>query len=168
MITTHNQLKWDIRFLLMAAHVASWSKDPSTTTGAIITKKKQLISAGYNGLPQGVEDTYERLNNRELKYSMINHCERNAIVLAQRDITGCTLYTWPFMSCSVCSGVVVQSGISRVVAPLNNNPRWVDSFKLSTEIFTEAGVEIVLVDPSKIPMLILNPPVEPEPVLLPT
>ena len=154
----------DIRFLLMSAHIASWSLDPSTQTGAVITdSKKRIISCGYNGLPKGVEDTYERLNNREIKYSMVCHCERNAIVFAQRDLDGCTLYTWPFMSCSVCSGVVVQSGIKRVVAPLNNNERWKDSFTLSTQIFNEAGVEIVLIDPSNIPSLTLNssePPTE--------
>lgn len=152
-----NQLKWDIRFLLMSAHVASWSLDPSTQTGAVITDGKRLVSIGYNGLPQGVEDTHERLHNRDIKYQMIVHCERNAIIFAQRSLVGCTLYTWPFMSCAVCAGMVVQAGIKRVVAPVNYNERWKDSFVLSTQIFNEAGVEIVLIEPADIPQLILNP-----------
>lgn len=152
-------MKWDTRFLLMAAHVASWSKDPSTQTGAIIVDSNRRVqSIGYNGLPKGVEDTHERLHNRELKYLLISHCERNAIIFAQKDLTGSTLYTWPFLSCSVCAGVVIQAGITRVVAPVNDNPRWVDSFKLSRQMFLESGVDVVLIEPTDItPITIINP-----------
>ncbi len=136
---------WDMRFLRLAEHIASWSKDPSTQTGAvIIDDKRRIVSLGYNGLPQGVADTPERLNVREVKYKVIVHCERNALIFAQRDLHGCTLYTWPFMSCSVCAAMVIQAGIIRVVAPFSDNPRWADDFKLSTELFTEAGVKIDL------------------------
>ena len=152
-----NKLKWDTRFLLLAANVASWSKDPSTQTGAIIVDdNRRVISCGYNGLPKGVEDSHERLHNRDLKYQLISHCERNAIIFAQRDLAGCTLYTWPFLSCSVCAAMVIQAGITRVVAPVNDNPRWVDSFKLSTEMFNESGVTIDLIDPTDIPSLTLG------------
>ena len=150
-------LKWDVRMLQLAAHVASWSLDPSTQTGAVITdRNRRVISVGYNGLPKGVEDSHERLHNRDIKYQLIVHCERNAIIFAQRDLVGCTLYTWPFLSCSVCAAMVIQAGISRVVAPVNDNPRWIDSFKLSTEMFNEAGVEIDLIDPANIPSLTLQ------------
>lgn len=137
--------KWDRRFIELAKHIASWSKDPSTQTGAVIVdQKKRIVSVGYNGLSIGVQDTPERLNNREIKYKIIVHCERNAIIFANRDLEGCTLYTWPFMSCSTCAAMVIQSGIKRVVAPYNNNERWVEEFKLATEIFREAGVDIKL------------------------
>lgn len=137
--------KWDRRFIELAKHIASWSKDPSTQTGAVIVdQKKRIVSVGYNGLSVGVQDTPERLNNREIKYKIIVHCERNAIIFANRDLEGCTLYTWPFMSCSTCAAMVIQSGIKRVVAPYNNNERWVEEFQLATEIFREAGVDIKL------------------------
>lgn len=137
--------KWDIRYLDLAKHIASWSKDPSTQTGAVITdSENRLVSIGYNGLPKGVEDTEERLHNREVKYQLIVHCERNAIIFAQRNLQGCTLYTWPFMSCSVCAAMVIQSGITRCVAPYSDNPRWVDSFRLTEQMFKEAGIQLDL------------------------
>ncbi len=139
--------KWDKRFLEMAKLVASWSKDPSTQTGAVIVDSdRRIVSVGYNGFAQGVDDTPERYNNRELKYKMIVHCERNAVIFAQRNITGCSLYTWPFMSCSPCAAMMIQAGIKRVVAPKSDNPRWVEEFKLATQQFEESGVEIVLYD----------------------
>jgi dCMP deaminase len=137
--------KWDRRFIDLARHISSWSKDPSTQTGAVIVdSQRRVVSVGYNGLPMGVQDLEERLNVREVKYKMIVHCERNALLFANRSLDNCVLYTWPFMSCSVCAGMVIQSGISRCVAPLNNNPRWVKDFELSAEMFEESGVVVDL------------------------
>lgn len=139
--------KWDLRFLEMAKLVSAWSKDPSTQTGAVIVDEdRRVVSVGYNGFARGVEDTPERWNNRDIKYQMVVHCERNAMLFARQDMRGCTLYTWPFMSCSVCAGMVVQAGITRVVAPFSDNPRWVDSFKLSHAQFAEARPRPVTVD----------------------
>jgi dCMP deaminase len=137
---------WDERFLKMAELVASWSKDPSTQTGAVIVDKdNRVVSVGYNGFPKGVEDTEERLNNRELKYKMIVHCERNAMLFAQRNLEGCKLYTWPFMSCAPCAAQVINAGIKEVIAPKSDNPRWKADFDLSTQLFEEAGVKVTLV-----------------------
>lgn len=142
------QRKWDLRYLGDAKRYAEKnSKDPSTKTGAVIvTAKGNPVSWGYNGLPRGVRDTEERLNNRDLKYKMIVHCERNAMIFAQRDLSGCTLYTWPFMSCAPCAGMMIQAGITRCVAPLNDNPRWQADFSLTQEMFNEAGVKLDLID----------------------
>jgi len=95
-------------------------------------------------LPQGVDDTDNRLHTREIKYEMIVHGEINAILFAKQDLLGSTLYTWPFMPCSRCAGIVIQSGIKTVVAPLNDSPRWKDSFQLSQTMFAEAGVQLLL------------------------
>jgi hypothetical protein len=35
---TESDIKWDKRFLLLARHVAGWSKDPSTQCGAVIVQ----------------------------------------------------------------------------------------------------------------------------------
>src|SRR5271157_2076986 len=139
---------WDSFFLGLAQYVSTASKDPSTKTGAVIVDpKKRVVSVGYNGFARGVNDTPERLNDRETKYKMIVHCERNAVLFASRDLTGSTLYTWPFMSCAPCAAIVIQAGIARCVAPLSNNPRWAADFELSKEMFKEAGVALTLTEP---------------------
>lgn len=139
--------KWNQRFLDLAENVAGWSKDPSTKVGAVIVNPdRQIMSCGYNGLPQGVEDTKERLENRELKYSLVVHAERNAIIFARQNLKDCYLYTYPFMPCSVCAGMIIQSGIKHVVSYKNYNPRWADSFDLSIKMFSEAKVELILLE----------------------
>lgn len=136
-----NNVKWDRRFIELAKFIASWSKDPSTQTGAVIVDdQRRVVSVGYNGLPMGVRDLPERLEVREVKYKIIVHCERNALLFARGPVNGFTLYTWPFMSCSTCAAMVIQSGIKRCVAPYSDNPRWVEDFKLACQLFREAGV----------------------------
>jgi dCMP deaminase len=135
---------WTKKYLGLAEHVSSWSKDPSTKVGAVIVAPdNSVVSVGYNGFPRGVEDSNERLNNREIKYKMVVHAEVNAILFARRDISGCTLYTFPLMPCSTCAGLVIQSGIKTVVAPYFDNERWVDSLKLTRAMFDEAGVNLI-------------------------
>lgn len=133
--------KWDKRFLSLAQNVSTWSKDPSTKVGAVIVDdKRRIVSVGYNGFAAKVDDIEERYNDRSIKYEMIIHGEINAILFANRDLSGCTLYTYPFMPCSRCAAIVIQSGINRVVAPYSDDARWKTSFELSQKMFQEANV----------------------------
>lgn len=135
---------WDRRFLDMAALVSTWSKDPSTKVGAVITRGKFVVSLGFNGHPAGIEDSAARLHDREMKYRTIIHAELNAILSSHQSLEGCTLYVVPFMPCSACGAVIVQSGIKRVVTFENNNERWAESFEITRTIFAEAGIDLVI------------------------
>jgi dCMP deaminase len=136
---------WDDRYIELAEFISKWSKDPSTKVGAVITDdKNRVVSLGFNGFPRGIDDTIERLGDREIKYSLVVHGERNAILFANRDLTGCRLYTVPFMPCSVCAGMVIQAGIKEVIAPFSDNERWSKEFKIATSMFEEAGVNLYL------------------------
>jgi len=135
---------WDNKFIGLAEHISSWSKDPSTKVGAVITDTdNRIVSVGYNGFPRGIADD-ARLDDRSTKYELIVHGEINAILFAGRSLKGCTLYTWPFQPCTRCAAIVIQSGITRVVAPKNTSERWKDSFEMSTNMFAEAGVELTI------------------------
>jgi dCMP deaminase len=137
--------KWDRRYLELAKFVSQWSKDPSTQTGAVIVSPDNfVVGMGYNGFPRGVEDSEIRLNDRETKYKLIVHCERNAIISAHQNLSGSVLYTYPFMSCAPCAGMVIQAGIKRCVSYENNNPRWQADFDLTRSMFQEARVELTL------------------------
>lgn len=139
--------KWDSRFLTLAKLISTWSKDPSTQVGAVIVNaENHIISLGYNGLPRGVKDAHERLNDRPTKYKMIRHAEANAMDFAERSLEGCTLYTYPFMPCSQCAGQVIQRRIKEVVSYQNNAERWAADFDLTMKMFEEAGVALRLLE----------------------
>ena len=131
----------------MARLVSTWSKDPSTKVGAVIVDSDNtVISVGFNGLPRRIQDTDQRLNNRDIKLKMIIHAEINAIITAKRPLNGTTIYTYPFMSCSQCAGLIIQSGICRHISYKTNNERWKDSFDLALEMFDEARVIVNLLE----------------------
>lgn len=137
-----NSQKWDLRFIELAKLVGSWSKDPSTQVGAVIVDdNNRIVSVGYNGFPQGIMDN-ERLEDRDTKYKIVVHGEINAILFANKSVAGCTLYTIPFEPCPRCAGLIIQSGIKRVVAPKNTNARWEEDFKISRELFSEAKIVV--------------------------
>ena len=137
--------KWDRRFLELARTVASWSKDPSTQVGAVlVSPDRALVILGYNGFPRGVEDDPACLFDRDTKLAMTIHAEENAILVAQRNLQGFTLYVWPIPPCSTCAAKIVQVGISRVVAPLivdaATEQRWAKSNQIGMRMFEQAGV----------------------------
>ena len=137
-------MKWDTRFLGLAAHISAWSKDPSSQVGAVITDGNRIVSLGYNGFAAGVEDRAERLDDRGVKLNLTIHAEGNAMIFAKRDLSGCTVYvTHP--PCPRCASKLIQEEFKRVVyiAPSDDFlSRWADDLKLSSEMYAEAGVEV--------------------------
>ena len=139
--------KWDSRFLKLAEHVASWSKDPSTQVGCVVASdNKKVVALGYNGFPKGIEDTEERLNDRPTKYQHMVHSELNALANARGPVEGCTVYTWPFAPCAECMKLMITYGIKRVVYPAASQElrdRWGAKLDFAVELANEAGVELV-------------------------
>ena len=135
---------WDLRYLELARLVAGWSKDPSTQVGAVVVRPDNSVaSLGYNGFPRGIVDAPERYEDRDTKYSYIVHAEMNAVLSAHTNVRGCTLYTWPLLSCDRCSVHMIQAGLVRVVAPTcppDKVERWEPILAKSRSRFDEAGV----------------------------
>ena len=137
-------MSWDEYFIRIARTVSLKSKDPSTKVGAVITRNNQPVSFGFNGFPRGIEDTQERLEDRETKHTLVLHAEENAILYAREDLQGCTMYTWPFMTCPSCSLKIIQVGIKRVVCPTNERNL---QYQQAIKNYDEAGVLINFINP---------------------
>ena len=138
---------WIKRFLDLSKLVSTWSKDPSTKVGAVIIdpETKTIVSTGYNGFPRNIEDSEERLNNRELKYKFVVHAEMNAIMNAlynNRSVKNCILFVHGLPCCSDCAKAIIQSGIKEIVTDSKASSKWGDSCKVAVEMFKEAGVKI--------------------------
>lgn len=143
--------KWDERYLILAKAVSTWSKDPSTQVGAVtVGTKKEVLSQGFNGFPRGIEDSEQRYNNRQTKYKFVVHAEMNAIYNATysgTSLDGATLYVYGLPICSECAKGIIQVGIKKVVVEKSKElDNWNDSVKLSSILFAEAGVELIIKD----------------------
>ncbi|MCF7994768.1 MAG: hypothetical protein K9L88_08000 [Chromatiaceae bacterium] len=148
-----SQQLWDARFLDMAAEIASWSKDPSTSVGCVIVDpQRRIVSSGYNGFPGGVDDDPALMNDRDIKLRITLHAEHNAILFAQRDLSGCTLYVYPMPPCAHCAAQIAQVGITRVVSGLPDDDqieRWGRDWALAEWVFEQRGVAVDYADEAR-------------------
>jgi dCMP deaminase len=145
MIATKPMSKWDKRFVELAKYVAQWSKDPNAKVGAVVfSRKGGSISIGYNGFPMGVEDSVERLSDKDVKLELVVHAEINALIAAGSRAAGSTVYVWGKPVCARCAGPIIQAGVKRVVAeaPGTSSSRWDASGIAAHEMFEEAGIEV--------------------------
>lgn len=144
--------KWNKRFMELAFLVASWSKDPSTKTGAVIVgPDKEIRSTGYNGPVRGVNDDVQERLERPTKYDFFEHAERNALYnacLTGVSVKGCTMFA-THTPCVDCARAIIQSGIKTVITnkividettPKNT---WRDKLSVSAQMFEEAGVKYI-------------------------
>ena len=136
----------------LAFLVASWSKDPSTKTGAVIVGPEiEIRATGYNGPVRGVDDSVKERLERPTKYDFFEHAERNALFnacLTGISVKGCVMYA-THAPCVDCARAIIQSGIKTVVTnkilidettPKNT---WRDKLCVSQEMFKEAGIEYI-------------------------
>ena len=144
--------KWNRRFMELAFMVASWSKDPSTKTGAVVVgPDREIRATGYNGLVRGVDDNIPERMERPTKYDFFEHAERNAIYnacLTGISLKGCVMYA-THAPCTDCARAIIQSGIKTVITNKvvidENSPKgtWRDKLDYSAQMFKEAGVEYI-------------------------
>ncbi|RDJ35344.1 MAG: CMP deaminase [Crenarchaeota archaeon] len=133
------------------------STDPSTQNGAILVNPNtgQIVADGANHFPEGVEEKSERWE-RPIKYSYVEHAERNCIFTAARNgvaTEGLVMYCC-WAACADCSRAIIQARISEVVTHYNPNPpsgerfgmpvhpQWKESIEVALGMMKEAGVKI--------------------------
>ena len=120
---THQQfLNKFLKFLPDAQAAQSRSKDPSTKVGAIAIDDSFVIrSSGYNGLPRSLKDLPERYL-RPIKYKYVQHAEMNVVSQAARTVLeGTTLILTSLNPCTTCTGLLIQAGVKRIIAPSLNS-----------------------------------------------
>lgn len=143
--------KWDTRFVLMAEHVAGWSKDRSTQVGAVIVDdRNRILSTGYNGFPSGADDEEISRHERPAKYMFTEHAERNAIYTAANlgiSLSGKKIYVSGELFCCIdCARAIIQTGIKQVFAArpsLEKYPHWYESNQTAYDLLIECGVEVI-------------------------
>lgn len=139
----------DRLFHEMLAQADQWaeiSNDPTTKCGAVVfARDSKVFGVGWNHFPQGVVEDH-RLHDRQLKNDLVVHAEPDAILDAGRPLYNCYMAV-NRMPCCRCAGIIIQSGITKVVTRPPSGEfleRWGKSIELTKAMFAEAGVELVL------------------------
>lgn len=139
---------WYVRYMDLAQHVATWSRDKSTKVGCVIVdgNMKTVVAMGHNSFPRGTDQDAPGRSDRPLKYKWTEHAERNAIYDAARrgvPLEGCIMFLTLF-PCTDCARAIIQTGIKELncLPPDMSSPQWGEDFKVSHLMLIEAGIEI--------------------------
>lgn len=131
--------------------------------GAIIVKNDEIIATGYTGAPRGEKHCTEigtcfRIQNKipsgqQYEACRSVHAEMNAIISAARkDMIDSTLYlvgtesdTGEYVKdtkpCSICSRLITNAGISKIVTRVNKNHFNTLDLKSGSHI-NQAGIKV--------------------------
>jgi len=143
---------WPESYMFSALWAACRSTCLHLQTGAVIVKDKRIIASGYNGAPPGIKNCLEVGCRKDREHVDFDdkgkgvcrgiHAEINAMSqISRENLKGTTLYSL-YYPCSGCAKSIVGNGIDEVFySKVYKEP---DS--LTKEVFTEAGVEISLLE----------------------
>jgi dCMP deaminase len=110
-----SQETWDQVWLKTAFNVSTLSKDPSTKVGSVlVTPDNKQCSIGYNGFAQGIEETEEMWNIKEIKYEHVIHSELNNILNCPFSPENCTIYI-THQPCTKCIIMLYQVKVKRII-----------------------------------------------------
>jgi dCMP deaminase len=141
--------KWDVRFLDLAKHVRSWSKDPSTKHATVIVRPDRTIAGlGYNGFVRGCPVEEDAVDRPE-KYSRVMHGEVNAVLNCHEPVRGYTAYVTSGVACDRCTVFMLQAGIERFVFMNGDDDywsRWGESATMSIKYINELNKAALIID----------------------
>ncbi|MCK5815100.1 MAG: dCMP deaminase family protein [Flavobacteriaceae bacterium] len=130
------QKKYDKAYMRMALEWAKLSFCKRKQVGALIVKKRMIISDGFNGSPTGFDNKCED-EEGNTNWNVL-HAEANAILKVASSTQSCkgaTLYI-TLSPCKECSKLIHQSEITRVV--------FLNAYKDTSglDFLMKAGVEL--------------------------
>jgi len=138
---------WDEYFMRIAREVAKRATCLRRSIGAVVVLDKRILATGYNGAPSGLPHCSETGCLRDelgvpsgQRHELCRglHAEMNALLQGSRHgirMDGATLYS-THVPCSLCSKMIINTGIVRVVAAVEYPD------PLARDMLLQAGVRL--------------------------
>lgn len=142
---------WDEYFLGITSAVSARATCDRGRSGAVLVKDNRVLLTGYVGAPPGLDHcddvghlmktvTHED-GSKSSHCVRTLHAEQNVICHAARFGVAClgaTLYC-KMVPCSVCAGMIIAAGISRVVCEKHYHQG-------KASILEKAGIEVAVIN----------------------
>ena len=88
-------------------------------------------------------ELHNLIRYKQIKLDHTIHAEMNALLFSRCDVSGMTLYVWPYAPCVRCAVHIIQAGIGRVVAPMPlYYSSWAKSQIAGIDAFREVGIKL--------------------------
>lgn len=136
------------RYMGIADSVALWSKDPEAKVGAVaVSPQGNIVSTGFNGFPRGILDSQERLNDKEVKNSIMIHAEMNCIINAASQgvpLHSCQIFVSGRGTCLSCAKALIQVGVAEVIMKKSDreaSEKWLKDIEFAEMLYREASIK---------------------------
>lgn len=130
--------KWKLRFMGLADHIASWSKQ-EVKVGAVLTDSNRRVKGvGYNGPPEDFDDADLTSENSTF---VVIHAEINALQNSTGSGLTMLVNSQPCLPCA--AAIVASQRVVEVVLPRNGSDgRWSESQKQAIKHFEKKGIKV--------------------------
>ncbi|MDD4938245.1 MAG: deaminase [Candidatus Shapirobacteria bacterium] len=139
-----------IKYFKLAKYQAELlSKDPCKKVGSLFLRPDtyEILTLGFNGMPRGIDETIIERWQKPIKYSYIEHSERNGIYNACRSGISLkdSICIVTFFPCTDCTRALIQVGVKTLVSvePSKNSIKWKDEHIVSLEMLNEVNMELI-------------------------
>lgn len=144
-VINNNYLSWDEAFIALAKLISKRSRANYAKEGScIVDSKNRIMSLGYNGLPQNCDnELFPKIDSDDIFNSQKTYVLpsiNNAILLARRNLDGCTLYTTSFPN-SESVKMILQRGIRKIYYS-DDLIIDEDDYRSSSKMLISAGIEV--------------------------
>lgn len=115
MMTQEKMARYDAFYMSVAASAAALSHCKRKQVGAVLVRKGNIISFGFNGTPTGMPNDCEDCEGKTHWYTL--HAEANAILKcasSNQSSEGSFLYV-TCSPCVECAKLILKGGIRRLV-----------------------------------------------------
>lgn len=134
-------VKWHNRFVELATHVASWSKQEKQVGAVLVDPARRVAGVGYNGPNEGFDDSKVTPENSDY---VVVHAEVNALINSRGHNLTMFVNSAP---CTPCAASIAASGlVVKVVCPAPSpTGRWSLSQEEGIRHLKSRGVEVEFV-----------------------
>lgn len=135
---SQSQVDWDLYFLRIVDVIASKSRCKKRTVGCVITDiNRRIISSGYNFKPMNTDcddEPCRRLNittgKNQDSVACCSHAELSAVTFADYNSMKDGIIYISCAPCPICSLVILNTGVKRLVYWEDLDPNHQDGIKL--------------------------------------
>ena len=141
-----NKPDWDTYFMAQCFLVSMRSADTTKHGAIIVDDTNRILSCGYNGPVDGMNDSIIPMT-RPHKYAFMIHAEENAILSLNSPVpTGSKIYVTG-RPCSKCTRMILRKGIKHIYyGPQESNCVDNDDIEASNLMISQKGAYLIKVN----------------------
>lgn len=141
-----DKVDWDTYFMTQCFLISMRSTDTTKHGAIIVDESNRILSCGYNGNLQGIDDSSIPTTSPE-KYPYRIHAEENAILFLNNPLPENTKIYITGRPCHKCTRMIIQKGIKHIIyGPQKSKCVDLEDVKASEKMIKDKKIRVTVYD----------------------